>query len=149
MLLDVDEPSFFLLVLWVQLGGSVSSFLARSWPASLQTTPPFPPLSCPHACLNDRVQWPVHVFPGLSGLEGGDSSSSILFRPNPAFWKCQWLFISFPKLLRDSHTPRSCFISSHCVSQFLVLSSGCYSCFHLQGITNTLICTCKVAISRS
>lgn len=82
-------------------------------------------------------------------LEGGDSSSPILFRPNPAFWKWQWLFISFPKLLRVPIFLFHFFPSYFIVScppwwmLFLHSSPGHYRHTHL------CVCVCKVAISPS
>ena len=67
---------------------------SQFWPLlhqRLQTPPWLLPLSCPCGC-----QWLCPV------LEAGDSSSLVLFTPNPAIWKWQWLFISFPKLPRVS-----------------------------------------------
>ena len=113
--------------------GSAFPVLAPSPPASLQTPPWLLPLSCPCGC-----QWLCPV------LEAGDSSSLILFTPNPAIWKWQWLFISFPKL------PRVSLSHPHLLVSFLsIVFHSFVSCIHLQGVTDTLSCVCEVAISPS
>lgn len=113
---------------------SAAGILARSPPASLHIPPPPSTLPSPRVSV-------------ASSAGGGDSSSPILFRPDSALWKWQWLFILFPKLLRAPfHTPIfPCFLPVifHSFLPSLVdvfLHSS-------QGITDTLICMSKVGIS--